>query len=114
MSIVGGEGIEVGKKRCGPKAVDSGVDLPRDELLGPQGLLLDDGGYFRRGLAHAQYASVAGRIGGFGGKDGHCGVLAQMEGAHRLECGRFDERNIAGEHQEIFRWCFMACGKVRL
>ena len=57
------------------------------------------------GLAgrEAQDAAVAGGVLGERGEDGHGGALLQVQLAERRERLRPDERNIAGEHQEMLR-----------
>ena len=103
VGVVGGEQVELGEERFGFEAVDAGVDLGRVELGGREGLLLDDGRDLGRvGLA-AQDAAVAGGVGRDGGKDGHGGVLAQMQLAERGERLRADERDVAGEDQQVLR-----------
>ncbi len=46
VGVVGGEEVELGEEGGGVEAVDAGVDLGRVELVGREGLLLDDGGDF--------------------------------------------------------------------
>ncbi len=75
VGVVGGEQIELGEERFGFEAVDAGVDLGGVELVGLEGLLLDDADDFGLVGRAAQDAAVAGGVGGDGGEDGHRGVL---------------------------------------
>ena len=65
------------------------------------GFLLDDGGDLGRAGRGAEDAAVAGGIRRDGGEDGHGGVLGEMQFAERRERFRPDERDVAGEHEQM-------------
>ena len=104
VGIVGGELIDAGKQFGDVEGVDAGVDLADLLLLGCELLLLDDG-FDLIGTAAmfdaADDASVAERVGGLGGENGHGGGLGDVEVAHGGDGLRTDERHVAAEHEDM-------------
>jgi hypothetical protein len=101
VGIVGVEGVELVKESAGFEAVNAGVDLGGVELLGTKGFLFDDGDDVGIVGREAEDAAVAGGISRYGSEDGHGCLLGEMGVADGGDSFGADERDVAGENEEI-------------